>query len=155
MKTTKINKKGFSILEIVLVMAIICVLLGLTVNYYSGTQIRADIDTQAANIVHYLRLAQSSAAAGLNNESHGIHFQPESYTIFHGDTYDPNSMDNFQVMFPETMTINSLSLNGGGTDLIFSKTTGETAQFGTIMLNSNQINKTVTITVSPVGTVNY
>lgn len=148
-------KKGFTVIEIVLVLALIGILLGMSILYYGNTQVRADIDSQASNIVHYLRLAQSGASSGLNDKSHGIHFEAASYTTFEGDSYNQADPENFKIDLPATMTINAISLNGGGNDVIFSKTDGDTANYGTISLNSAQINKTITITITSVGTINY
>jgi type II secretory pathway pseudopilin PulG len=142
-------------IEMVLVLALIGILLGMSVLYYGNSQVRADINTQASNIVHYLRLAQSAASSGLNNKSHGIHFEAASYTTFEGDSYLPTDPENFIVVLPQTMTINSISLNGNGNDVIFSKTNGETINQGTISLNSAQINKTIPITITTIGTINY
>ena len=147
--------RGFSILEVILTIVIMSVLVGLAATYYSNSQIRADVNSQAANIIHYLRLAQSNAASGLNNANHGLHFEASSYTIFEGELYNNNDPENVKIDLPSTITINGINLDGGGHDVIFLKATGETDNFGTITLNSAAINKTVTIIVNYVGTINY
>lgn len=149
------KKKGFSMLEVILAISIMAILVGLATTYYSNSQVRADVNSQAANIVHYLRLAQSNAASGLNNTNHGLHFETSSYTIFEGESYDNDSPKNVKIDLPSTMTIDGINLDGGGGNVIFLKSTGETDNFGTITVNSAAINKTVTITINYVGTINY
>jgi len=155
MKILKGNNSGFTFVEVVLVIAIFGILLGLSAMYYNSTQVRTDIHTQAANIVHYLRLSQSNAASGLNNQDHGIHFESGSYTTFKGSSYVQNDPNNFVMDLPTTMILNNINLNGGGSNIIFIKSTGETANYGTISLTSAQINKTIPITITEVGTINY
>ena len=150
-----LSKKGFTLIEMVLVLALMGILLGMSMMYYQSSQVRADVDAQSASIVHYLRLAQSSAASGLNDKSHGVHFETDSYTTFEGDSYNQADPKNFKMNLPETMTINAISLNGGGANVIFSKINGDTTNYGTISLNSVQVNKTKTITITSVGTINY
>ncbi|MFA6917832.1 MAG: type II secretion system protein [Candidatus Gracilibacteria bacterium] len=147
--------RGFTMLEIVLTIAIMAVLIGFAGTYYANSQVRADINSQAANIIHYLRLAQSNAVSGLDNANHGLHFETSSYTTFQGDSYNANDSKNFKMDLPSSITINGINLDTGGSDVIFLKTTGETDNFGTIVLNSAAINKTITITINYVGTVNY
>lgn len=155
MRISKKNNKGFTLIEIVLVIAIFGILLGLSAMYYQSTQVRTDIHTQATNIVHYLRLAQSNAASGLNNQDHGVHFESGYYTTFRGSSYVQNDPNNFRMDLPSTMTVSNISLNGGGSSVIFTKSTGETTNYGTISLTSAQINKTIPITITEVGTINY
>jgi len=155
MESMKTKNKGFTIIELVLVIVIMGILLGLAGIYYNNSQLRADINSQANNIVHYLRLAQSNAVSGLNGVNHGIHFESSFYVTFEGDAYDQNSPQNFRMDLPATMTINSIALNGSGSDVIFQKGNGETEEYGSISLNSAQIGKTIPITITAIGTINY
>ncbi len=142
-------------IEIALVITIMAVLIGLASTYYSNLQIKADINSQASNIAHSLRLASSSAASGLNDNDHGIHFENSSYTIFEGNVYDSEDPSNFEIDLPESMRINSISLNEGGSNVIFSKIDGETPNYGAVSLNSPAINRTITIIINQNGTINY
>ncbi|MFA6992275.1 MAG: type II secretion system protein [Candidatus Gracilibacteria bacterium] len=152
---TKSTKKGFTIIELMLVILLIGISIGLAISYYRTSQIRADINSQAANIVHYLRLAQSSAVAGLGNSDYGIHFENSSYTTFKGSSYNPTSETNFQIEIPATMTLNNIFLNGGGNEAVFTRPNGETVTYGTVTLSSAEINKSFTITITSSGTINY
>ena len=153
MKTTE-NKKGFSLIEVLLVIVIMATLLGIASTYYSNSQVRADISSQAANIVHYLRLAQSGAASGLNDSDRGVHFDETGYTLFEGSIYDEDDLKNVRKELPETMTISDINLNGGD-DVVFSKSNGETDNYGTITLSSAAIGRDIPIAINSIGTINY
>lgn len=151
----KFNKKGFTILEILIVIILIMSALGFTILYTQTFQLRADLNNQAATIVSYLRLAQSNAISGRLEDFTSIHLQDSSYTLFSGDIYNPGNSRNTTFELPKTISIKNISLNSDGNDLIFSAPNGETAAYGNFDLSSNEINKTITINISPIGSISY
>ena len=150
------EQKGFSLLEITIVIVLLAITFGLTVLFAQTSQIRGDLNAQVSDFVAYLRLEQSSASSGLNGgESSGIHLEASSYTIFTGNVYDPDDINNFIIDLPDTIQIENINLNGDGSDIIFNSPNGETDNYGTFDFTSSQIQKTVTITVSEIGNINY
>jgi prepilin-type N-terminal cleavage/methylation domain-containing protein len=155
MEKTKIKTKGLTLVEIILVVVIAAILLGMSLLYYQTSQLNADINTRVREFVSYLRLAQSDTMAGLNDKSHGIHLETSSYTIFEGSGYNPADPQNSLIELPEIITIQNININGDGNDIIFLGPDGTTDDYGTLDFNSSQLSKTVTITISALGTVNY
>lgn len=142
-------------IEIMLVVGLMAVMLIIPILYTQASQVRYDFNTQVTTLVSYLRLAQSDAAAGRNNASHGVHLAADTYTVFSGDSYNPSDADNFAIELPPTIEIRNISLNGGGSEILFESPGGETSAYGSFQLYSGQINKSLTIVVSQIGTVNY
>ena len=138
-----------------LVIGLMAVMLMIPILYTQASQVRFDFNTQVTTLVSYLRLAQSDAAAGLNNRSHGVHLAADSYTVFSGDTYNPADAGNYALELPPTIAIRNIALNGGGSDILFVSPGGETAAYGSFQLYSEQIEKSMTVTVSQIGTINY
>lgn len=153
----KIIKKytAFTMLEVMVVVAILSLIVGIGALYSQTSQVRTDVNSQAATFVSYVRLAQSDAQAGRSNASHGVHLESDSYTIFIGSTYNPVDTANFTINLPSTMVIQNSSLNGGGNDIIFNSPYGETNTYGTLEFFSSQINRTLLITITPIGTIEY
>lgn len=149
------KQKGFSLIEVLAVMAIGAVLIGLATTYYSNSQVRTDIHSQASNLVHYLRLSQSAAISGQDNANHGIHFDENGYTVFVGTEYDEEETSNVVKNLDGTLFFSEINLNGGGYDVIFEKGTGETLNHGTITISSSAITKEIVITINSIGTINY
>lgn len=147
--------KAFTFLEIMLVIVLLSAGLGFALLYTQSSQVRTDVNTQAANLVSYLRQAQSNAASGKNSTNHGVHFGTGSYVIFEGSSYVSSASGNFTVELPETMVIQNISLNGGGSDVIFTRPLGETSTYGSLEIHSEQINKTRTINIQSIGTIDY
>ncbi|MFH1533753.1 MAG: type II secretion system protein [Nitrospirota bacterium] len=149
------NTKGITMLEIVLVIIIFGISVGLSILYHQSSQIRADLRSQVSQFTSYVRLAHSNALSGLSNQSHGIHLETSSYTTFIGSSYDPLDEYNFVIDLPEIIEIQNISLNGGGNDIIFTTTAGETNNYGSVDFVSTQIQKTTTIEITKFGTVTY
>lgn len=148
-------KKGFTLIEVILVLGLVAIIGSLSVLYYQDSQVRADINTQVSQFASYMRLARSNAISGLDGENHGVHLESDSYTLFSGGSYNPDDPDNFVVELPGTIAIQNIFLNGGVTNIIFSGPDGETNHHGTIDFRSAQINKTITVTISSLGTITY
>lgn len=147
---------GFSVLEIIIVIVLLTSVAGFSALYYQTSQVRNDLNTQATEFASYLRLAASNANSGLNGgESSGVHLESDSYTLFSGDIFDPLETSNFTIDLPPTISIENINLNGGGQNIIFTAPKGETLNYGTLDFNSDQIQKTVTITISQIGVINY
>lgn len=149
------GQKGFTMLEVIVVMIIFAVVLGLSILYYQTTQVRSDLNGQVLQFVSYARLAQSNADAGKDDSNHGVHLESGRYVLFVGDSYAPSAGDNFEIDLPATMIIQNINLNEGGSDVVFERPYGETFDFGTFDFYSAQLNATKTITISNIGTINY
>jgi len=148
-------KKGFTFLEIILVVTILLISLGLIVLYAQTAQVRTDLNSQRDNLIGYLRLAQSDTESGKNGENHGIHLETNSYTIFNGETYVAEDTGNFTVTLPDTIVLQNILLNGGGNDIIFEMPKGECETYGSVELYSEQINKTIQININSLGLITY
>ncbi len=146
--------KGFSLIEVIIIVIIVSMSVGLAALYYQSSQVRSDVNNQTKTLVAYLRLAQSNADSG-NNEFNAIHLDPNSYTLFTGNIYNPVAPENYEIELPPTMIIQNIALNGGVTDIIFDSPKGETESYGSFQIFSNQITKTNTITINQIGTINY
>lgn len=142
-------------LEIVLVIIIFGISVGLSILYHQSSQIRADLRSQVSQFTSYVRLAHSNALSGLNNQSHGIHLETSSYTTFIGSSYNPLDEYNFVIDLPGIIEIQNINLNGGGNDIIFTTTAGETSNYGSVDFVSTQIQKSTTIEITKFGTVTY
>lgn len=149
------KKRAFTIIEIILVIAILLIVFGFVALYAQTSQVRADINTQADIAVSYLRLMQSNTASGRTLEGNAIHLETNAYTLFNGPSYVSEDINNYTIDLPATLNIENILLNGAGQDIIFSGPAGETLNYGNFDLVANQIGKTITINISELGTITY
>lgn len=129
--------------------------LGFSVLYMQTSQVRADVNTVAANFSVHLKTQQSHAASGKNDADFGIHLNADSYVLFEGSTYNLNDPNNYRVHLPPTIVIQNISLNGAGADIIFRQPLGETTNYGSLEFYSSQIQKIKTVTITNIGKIHH
>ncbi|MBI4234885.1 prepilin-type N-terminal cleavage/methylation domain-containing protein [Candidatus Peregrinibacteria bacterium] len=149
--------RGFTLLEVLLVVTILAIAFGFFTLYSQNTQIRTDLNAQTAVLVSHLRLAQSNASSGNTTGYNAIHLDAanSNYTAFIGATFDAQSATNTVVQLPTTISFQNILLNGGGTDIVFNGPEGETTNYGTFEIFLSSTSQSHIITISEIGTVNY
>jgi type II secretory pathway pseudopilin PulG len=148
-------QKGFTTLEIMLVASLMAIALGFSILFHQSSQVRTDLNNQAAILVSYLRLAQTNAQSGRTNQPNALHLEQNAFTTFSGATYSVSNPTNFILTLPPTIVIENIALNGNGADIIFNAPRGETNTYGSFDLTSSQISKSLTINISSLGIINY
>ncbi|MEK9160406.1 MAG: prepilin-type N-terminal cleavage/methylation domain-containing protein [Patescibacteria group bacterium] len=149
------KQKAFTLLELLLVFALVGILFGMTLLYAQVSQVRADLNSQVDTFVAYARLAQSESASGKGNQGHGIHLAADSYVLFEGSVYNAAATSNTEVELPPTVEIQNIVLNGGGSDIVFTTPYGATTQYGSFDFVSEQLGKSITLTLNARGTLSY
>lgn len=149
------SHKAFTLLEMLVSLALLGIVFGLMVLYSQVSVVRTDLNAQVDTFVSYARLAQSYAASGKDGGIHGVYLEEDSYTVFVGSSYNAASTTNTVIDLPPSIEIQNISLNGGGTTILFSAPEGETSNYGTLDFVSSAIGKTVTVTLDARGTLNY
>lgn len=149
-------KKAFTLLELIIIMAIIT--MAASLNFAMHRYLLADtlLDIKTHEIIETLKLTQIRSITGYKNSPWGIYFKKtnggtDQYIIFKGTSY--NSRDTAYDLasdLPASISFNTITLTGGGTEIIFTKTTGKTSQAGSIQIKNNQ-NSIRTITINGQG----
>ncbi len=140
---------GFTLIEMLLVIAIIAIISGISIPVYQSFQVRNDLDIATASIVQSLRRAAVLSQAVDNDTSWGVYVTSGSLTLFKGTSYATRD-SNFDELFDIPLTITP----SGVSEIVFTKFTGLPQTTGTITLTSNT-NETRTITINAKGMVNY
>lgn len=150
------KSKGFTLLEIILVLAILAIIGSIGFTYLGGYKSSTEIDETANQIVGKLREVQAKAMAGEDNLSWGVHFDnidanDPYYEIFSGAAY-PGTI-------AEKIYLNSLAQDarfqtpssGTSVNIIFSKITGAPSSAQNIvvyLLSLPDATKTINIEMS-------
>ena len=107
---TYIKQAGFTLIEAVVTIAIIVVVTAVTIPLYSYWQNLRVLDSSRFEVLQDVRLAQDKAMAGLNDESFGVYFISNGYTIFQGDSYATRDIgQDIQRKVPDTIILSGLS----------------------------------------------
>jgi len=122
--------KGFTLIELLLVMGIALLLLMVSIPLFNNLQISSQLNESTSQLIQTLRTAQSRSISRLYNETHGVGFQTDSYTLYQsfvGSDYD-------RVVNLDGVLNLSWNLSGGTSTISFSKTFGIPSATGTITL---------------------
>lgn len=142
---------GFTFIELLVVLGILAVITIVAAPFLASSVSRNNLQTSAWTLVDDLRRAQAQSMAAHTNSAWGVHLQTDRQVFFRGATYNVSDPDNIVTILPATITISGFTLNGGGSDIRFSKVRGDTSDYGTITLQDSSSNETITITVNAAG----
>lgn len=141
MKAVPAGRRGFSLIELILVVGII-VIIGVEAGMMGGSALmQNNLDTDKVMIVSSLRKAQSYAMSKKNGLTWGVCLTGNFIRVFGGSCASPIIKDDYDYS-------NSTAISGL-TTMTFSNLRGEPSTAQTIVLTGN--NKTVTITVNLLG----
>lgn len=129
-----LNKKGFSVIEILVVIVIIATLISLSFIGYRTFEKSISLSSAANELAISLHLAEDRTISSKEDKAYGVHFASDSYTIFSGPVYNASSTDNEVFNLPSGIEIYSIALTGGGSDVLYKRLTGETDTPGVISL---------------------
>lgn len=146
--TNKSITSGFTMVEILVVIALLGILVGLSIPFYQSFQVSSQLDTTAFEIVQTLRLAQAKAITGENDENFGVHFESQKFVLFKGSIYQSADSANEVTEIPKTLNV----FTSFGQNIIFSRIKGETSPGGTVTIRSD-INESKTIQINVKGNI--
>lgn len=138
--------KGFTFIEILIVVAISAFLLVLLapsgIQFYRTQQ----LDTVTEEIVQALRKAQLNSMSVKNDSAFGVYFSSGQYVLFRGNSYLSRDQEEaFEVL-------NDISFSGDVSEVVFSKLSGDPNNLGNLVLTLD--NKIKTININSAGRIN-
>jgi prepilin-type N-terminal cleavage/methylation domain-containing protein len=141
--------RGFSLLEMLLSVAIIGMLAGVSLPLYNSFLARNDLDIAAQQVAETLRRAQIYAR-GMKNDSAWSVERPSSTTVvlFRGINYGGRD-----TAYDEPVSLNGITASGLS-EVQFAKLTGLPNTTGSITLTTN-VGETKTVTINAQGMVEY
>ena len=120
-------RRGFTLIEILLVIGMLGILSSFSVAWYRRIQVRSDLNLAAEQISQGLARAKLLSQTAKNDDMWG--FRPVSGTLFQGPSYALRTQEHDeQYPMPSTIRITGLP------EVTFSKLLGKPSATGTILL---------------------
>lgn len=141
--------KGFTIIEMLLTLAVISVIVALSAPVYQSFQVRNDLDIAVNTISQSFYRAQVQSQSVASDTTWGLNIHSGGITIFQGENYDKRVE-----AFDETFDLPTSITPSGLTEVVFNKLSGWPMSTGTVILNSST-NETRSIKINPKGMVDY
>lgn len=129
MKPVGNTRAAFTLVEMLVVIAITVLAGTLGLGVFTASRDRRDLTTSAQSAISVLRLAQSHALAGTDNAAWGVRLGQGTLTLFRGGTF-AGSTKTEDFPLPSSVEVASVNLSDGGTDVVFDRIVGTTAAFG-------------------------
>ncbi|MEK7607276.1 MAG: type II secretion system protein [Patescibacteria group bacterium] len=140
---------GFTLLEVLLSVAILSLLAGIGAPIFQSFQTRNALDITATEIAQNIRRAQALSRASEGDTTWGAFIQNGQVTLFKGASFATRDTD-----YDETIDLSSSITPSGVSEIVFSKLTGLPSATGTITLTSNT-NETRNIIINAQGVPSY
>ncbi len=145
-------KKGVTLVEILVVIAIMVALMLLTLETFNKRGATRALDTDTQAIILELNKARSLTLASKDEMQYGVHLSSTSVTLFGGPTYIEGVATSSTTYFNRNVSISNIYLAGGGSDIVFDRLTGKTPHSGTIIVSiTGKLDATKNIEVYPTG----
>ena len=150
----KLNyRTGFSLIELIATLSILFVLALIVMNTFVSFKKNEGLTMDTDTIVSVLRQARNQTLTSKNSSNYGVHITSTKVTLFTGSTYSSGNANNQDFVLSSNDTILTITLTGGGSDVIFNRLTGETSQNGTVVVSASGISGTKTVTIYKTGLV--
>jgi prepilin-type N-terminal cleavage/methylation domain-containing protein len=150
------KNKGITLIEIIVAISILAIIIAITIPSLSNFRNEQILKNTTEDIVSLLNQARNQTLASKNSTNYGVHFDVGNIIFFNGGVFSDSDPNNKVITLDDAVSIPEagVSLNGDGDDVIFNRLSGDTNQFGIIMiqLNSNA-SAQKTITISKTGVV--
>jgi len=129
------KQKGFTLVEIIVIIGIFLLISTLAFQSFIQFNKYQALDKNVMLISSAINEARSLTLGSKNAIQYGIHFGESQITLFSGITYIENNVTNIVIPLSNFVRISSISLAGGGLDIVFNRLSGKTYQNGRITLS--------------------
>lgn len=142
--------RGFTLIEVLLSVAIISLITGMSLPILTSFNDRNDLDLTTQSIVSQLRRAQTYSR-GVNGDSQwGVYAQNSNAILFKGSSYATRDTS-----YDEPTAISPAITVTGPSEFLFAKLDGAPNTTGSLTLTNTNTNETRTITINAKGMVSY
>ena len=149
-------RNGLTLIEVLIVIAISAFLTIGSLAVYSNFNKGKAFDAGIQGVVNLLKDAKSSTLASKDATVYGVHFETSRAVFFKGSTFSEPDPFNRVYTMPADIELSSIVINGGGSDIVFDRLTGETEQFGTTTISRiSDPSVTKDIVIGATGVVEY
>ena len=136
------NQKGMTLLEILVVIAVLGILLSIVLPQFSKIKENQVLKNAVEDVMSVLRSAESQSLASMNSSEYGVHFQSDQVILFKGKTFSIGAADNkiTNIILPASIsnvTLAGISANTG--DVYFERLSGVPSKIGIITISTSSV----------------
>lgn len=152
-----LQQKGSTLVEVLVIIVIIGILVAIVTPSLSRFRGAQALRNTTDDIVSLLNKARTDTLSSYNSSQYSVHIESTRAVYFVGTTFTDGLSTNQQVTFDSSVTIpasGGINLNGGGSNISFTRLTGDTTAYGTIVIQlASDATTSKTVTISQTGLV--
>ena len=130
MEATNSTSRGFTLIEMLVAITILATLSTLIFVSFASFSASESLESSASAVVSSLREARTMAISSKEASLFGIRLEESRIVLFGGATYSASDSGNVPYNLNSLTVIRNISLNGGGSEVVFSRLTGGTNNYG-------------------------
>lgn len=134
-------KKGFTLIELILVIAIVLTIGILSNVFYGQFLLRNAVSDTTDRVVGALRQAQWYSVTGKNGGRWGVKVSDDSVTVFQGNSYGSRDTSLDRVLPANAHVL----LSGSPDEIVFARVTGSLIGSASVSVSGGGIARTVSI----------
>lgn len=155
MKNTQ-TQNGISLLEMLIAVSILGILLAVVISYFISFKNTQLLSTARDEVFSIVVKAKSETLSSKNSKAYGVHFENTKVVLFTGPTYIATATDNEAYIFNPKISLSSIVLSGGGSDMLFDRLTGFVTKNGSIVMSLvSDTTKQKSIMITKTGIISY
>ena len=132
-KAKKISR-GFTLIESLVVLGILAILATVSSSGFNSFTNKQILDKEAGFIVSRLAEARSLSISSKDGSAYGVKFESDRTTLFKGTSYTIADPNNVTIDLNRSVELSAINLSGGGSEVVFDRLKGTTAQDGSLTL---------------------
>lgn len=158
MKSNILENRGFTLIEILVVITILTILAAIIFVSFTSLGAKEALDNSAGTIISTLREARSLTLASDEANQYGVRLEQSRVILFRGPLYSALDPENLSYGLSSLTGARNIALNGGGSEVVFMRLTGATEDYGSLEVylksaattyKKINVNKTGLIEIAP------
>ena len=142
---------GFTLIELLIVIVLVVAACTIVFYNYSAHRNGQAFNNGEDDVISLINEARSRTLDAEGDMQYGVHFETNKAILFAGTSFSAASSTSEEVDFDATVTLSSINLAGSSQDVVFDQLTGDTDDYGTLVLSSGIIATPKTITITKEG----
>lgn len=154
------SQKGFTLIELMVVIGIMSILFGLILfnmfRFQSTNSQQTNVDTLTSDMkAQQFKAMYGATQGGADSSDYGIYFYSDRYVLFKGSVFDPDNASNFTVELPDDLEIQNTTFTNN--TIVFEKLSGDLLGYSpgadSLTVKALTINRDIVITLNRYGVI--
>lgn len=145
------KSRGVTFLELIIAVGILGMLLTVIMPSFLNFRRNSILNTETQEVITIINKARLSAMSSKGDMKYGVHLESGKIVLFPGTTYTAGASRNEEHILDGVLTLSTITVNGGGSNVVFEKITGATSQNATTTLLVTGSTASTTIVIHPTG----